>query len=137
MTHATIRIHIAKPCRCQSITCGLDNVIGPLTGQIFACAIFCNFSPDWFTYFIGVQYWSLLNWRKNRFRCDSVAVLVHWNFVVISPWFAIFKNVVHSVEPGETPRNILKRLRLIFQFTYVQYCNELDFGVLNYLLIYW
>ena len=26
-------------------------------------------------------------------------------FVVISPCFAIFKNVVHSLEPGETPSN--------------------------------
>ena len=25
------------------------------------------------------------------------------NFVLISPYFAIFKNVVHSLEPGETP----------------------------------
>ena len=24
-------------------------------------------------------------------------------FVIISPFFAIFKNVVHSLEPGETP----------------------------------
>ena len=26
-------------------------------------------------------------------------------FVIISPFFAIFKNVVHSLESGETPRN--------------------------------
>ena len=26
-------------------------------------------------------------------------------FVIISPFFAIFKNVVHSLEPGETPGN--------------------------------
>ena len=50
-------------------------------------------------------------------------------FVILSPFFAIFKNVVHSLEPGETPsylashqapnyvqryqiqQNILKRLR--------------------------
>ena len=34
-----------------------------------------------------------------RFRCGS------GNFVIISSWFAIFKNVVHSLEPGETPSN--------------------------------
>jgi len=49
------------------------------------------------------QYWSLLNWRKLRFHCGFVAVPVNWNFVVISPCFAIFKNVVHSLEPGKTP----------------------------------
>ena len=26
-------------------------------------------------------------------------------FVIILPFFAIFKNVVHSLEPGETPSN--------------------------------
>jgi len=26
-----------------------------------------------------------------------------FNFVVITPFFAIFKNDVHSLEPGETP----------------------------------
>ena len=26
-------------------------------------------------------------------------------FVIISPFFAIFKNAVHSLEPGETPSN--------------------------------
>ena len=26
-------------------------------------------------------------------------------FVIISPFFEIFKNVVHSLEPGETPSN--------------------------------
>ena len=26
-------------------------------------------------------------------------------FVIISPFFAIFKNDVHSLEPGETPSN--------------------------------
>ena len=59
-------------------------------------------------------------------------------FVIISLFFAIFKNVVYSLEllgvsPGSklctTFLNISKhfktvvvRLRLIFQFTYVQYC---------------
>ena len=53
----------------------------------------------------AIQYWSLLNWRKIRFRCGCVAVPVNCIFVVISPFFAIFKNVEHSLEPGETPSN--------------------------------
>ena len=36
-------------------------------------------------------------------RCGSVAVAVIWSFVFISSFFAIFKNFVHSLEPGETP----------------------------------
>ena len=52
---------------------------------------------------LEIQYWSLLNWRKIRFRCGSVAVPVNWKCVVISPCFAIFKNVVNISEPGETP----------------------------------
>ena len=55
-----------------------------------------------------VQYWSLLNWRNFRFRCGSVAVAVLWFFVFISSFFAIFKNVAHSLRPGETP--ITRRL---------------------------
>ena len=35
----------------------------------------------------------------------SVAVPVNRNFVVISPCFVIFTNVVHSLKPGEAPRN--------------------------------
>ena len=34
-----------------------------------------------------------------RIRCGSGRL----NLVVISPWFAIFKNVVHSSKPRETP----------------------------------
>ena len=36
-----------------------------------------------------------------RLRCGSGKLF----FVVYSPCFAIFKNVVHSLEPGETPSN--------------------------------
>ena len=36
-----------------------------------------------------------------RLRCGSGKLIV----VIISPCFATFKNVVHSLEPGETPRN--------------------------------
>ena len=92
-----------------------------------------------------LQYWSLLNWQNLRFWCGSVAVLVNWSFVVISPCFAIFKNAVHSLVVHrvtrrltglQTMHNVIKnsktfkngcgavavRLRSIFQFTYVQYC---------------
>ena len=36
-----------------------------------------------------------------RLRCGSCKLI----FVIISSFFAKFKNVVHSLEPGETPRN--------------------------------
>ena len=70
-----------------------------------------------------------------RLHCGSCKLI----FDIISSFFAKFKNVVHSLEPGETPRshqapnyvqrsqisqNTLKscvavavRLRLFFQFT--------------------
>ena len=51
------------------------------------------------------QYWSLLNWHTLRFRCGCVAVPVKLFFDVISSSFSKFKNVVHSLEPGETPSN--------------------------------
>jgi len=50
-----------------------------------------------------LQYWSLLNWRKMRFRCGCVAVAVNWLFAFISSFFAMYKNNVHRLEPGETP----------------------------------
>jgi len=40
-----------------------------------------------------------------RFRCGCVAVAVNLRFVFISSFFAMFKNVVHVSEPGETPSN--------------------------------
>ena len=52
---------------------------------------------------IRVQYWSLSNWQNFRFRCSCVAVLVNWTFVIILSSFRVFKNVVHSLEPVETP----------------------------------
>ena len=42
---------------------------------------------------------------KIEFISGSGAVPVHWNVIVFSPRFAIFKNVVYSLEPGETPSN--------------------------------
>ena len=52
-----------------------------------------------------LQYWSLSNWQNLRLRCGCVAVPVNWYFDIISSCFAKFKNVVHSLEPGETPSN--------------------------------
>ena len=51
---------------------------------------------------VHVQYWSLLNLQKLRLRCGCVAVPV--NFDIIPSFFAKFKNVVHSFDPGETRR---------------------------------
>jgi len=33
-----------------------------------------------------------------------------FNFVIISPYFAIFKNVAHSLEPSETPSDMTQAL---------------------------
>jgi len=52
-----------------------------------------------------IQYCAYSNWINFRFRCGCVPVPVNWIFVVFSPCFAIFKNVVHSLEPCETPSN--------------------------------
>ena len=51
-----------------------------------------------------IQYWSLLNWQNLRLRCGCIAVPVNWIFDINSSFFAIFKNVVHSLEPGVTRR---------------------------------
>ena len=40
-----------------------------------------------------------------EFNSGSGAVPVNWNVIVSSSSFAIFKNVVHSLEPDETPSN--------------------------------
>ena len=50
-----------------------------------------------------LHYWSLLNCQNLRLRCGCVAVPVNLFFDIISSSFAKFKNVVHSLEPGETP----------------------------------
>ena len=63
----------------------------------------------------------IIKLTKMRFRGGFVAVPENSNLVVISPYFAIFKYVVHSLKPVETPSNSV-RLRLFSQFTYVQYC---------------
>ena len=52
---------------------------------------------------VTVQYWSLLNWHNLRFRCGCVAVPVNLFFDIISLWYFKFKNVIHSLEPCETP----------------------------------
>ena len=40
-----------------------------------------------------------------RLYCGCVAVPVNLFLDIISSFFAKFKNVVHSLEPGETPNN--------------------------------
>ena len=87
--------------------------------------------------------------RIIKLKIFPVPVRLHYGYgklicVIISHFFAIFNNVVHSLEPGETPiypgvspgsklcttfinianhfKTVVVRLRLIFQFTYVQYC---------------
>ena len=54
-----------------------------------------------------IQYWSFLNcqWQNLRLHCGCVAVPVNWFFDINLSFFAKFKNVVHSFEPGETPSN--------------------------------
>jgi len=44
-----------------------------------------------------IQYWSY----EEIF--SSIVFLVNCTFVKISLCFAIYKNIVHSLEPGETP----------------------------------
>ena len=91
--------------------------------------------------------------RSIKLNLFPVPVRLHsgsdkFKFRRFLPYFAIFKKVAHSLEPGETPsysaslqasnyaqrplilQNISKRfgavavrLRLFFQFTYVQYCT--------------
>ena len=48
--------------------------------------------------------------RITKLNIFPVPVRLHYGygkliFVIISTFFAIFKNVVHSLEPGETPSN--------------------------------
>ena len=54
--------------------------------------------------------WLLTVMRIIKLKIFPVPVRLHFGygkliFVIISPFFAIFKNVVHSLEPGETPSN--------------------------------
>ena len=49
--------------------------------------------------FSPLQYCTLLNRNIFRFRSGSRKL----QFVVILPCIAIFKNIVYSLEPGETP----------------------------------
>ena len=50
-----------------------------------------------------VQSCALLNWKYFRFRCGCTPFTVNWFLSLFHHFFAIFKNVVHSLEPGETP----------------------------------
>ena len=58
--------------------------------------------PAWYTVLV------LINLTKValRLRCGCVAVPIFWFFDIISSFFAKFKNVVHNLEPGETPRGV-------------------------------
>ena len=38
-----------------------------------------------------------------RLRCGCVAVPLNWFFDIISSFVVTFKNIVHSLEPSETP----------------------------------
>ena len=55
--------------------------------------------------FKRVQYWSLLNWRIIQFHCGSIAVLVNWLLLLCHYTLLCLKNVVHKLEPDETPSN--------------------------------
>ena len=70
----------------------------------------CTSSP----YIHVLQSWSLLNWHNLRLRCGCVAVPVNWFFDITSSFFAKFKNVVHSLEPGETPSYSASKLCATF-----------------------
>ena len=57
---------------------------------------------------VGGVWWLLTVMRIIKLKIFPVPVRLHSGyvkliFVIISPFFAIFKKVVHSLEPGETP----------------------------------
>ena len=47
----------------------------------------------------------IIKLTKMRLHCGCVAVPVNIFFDIISSFFAKFKNVLHCLEPGETPSN--------------------------------
>ena len=85
-----------------------------------------------------------------RFRCSCTPVTVNWLLSLFHHFFAIFKNIVHrfgalwdaellGVSPGSKLcttflnisthfKPVAVRWRLIFQFTYVQYCILCRYG---------
>ena len=73
-------------------------------------------SKDLLSIFVKIQYWSLLNWHNLRFRCGCVAAPVNLFFDIISSCFSKFKNVVHSLEPGETPLGVSPGSKLCAMF---------------------
>ena len=79
---------------------------------------FCNFmAAHYKCYYCSFHISTvlvLIKLTKNPVRCGCVAVPVNCIFFVISPCFAIFKNVVHSLEPGETPSNSDKYRKLLY-----------------------
>ena len=69
-----------------------------------------------------------------RFRCGCAPVLVNWVLslfhhvlrylrTLCTVWSLLRRRVTRRLTGLKTMQNILKRLRLIFQFTYVQYCS--------------
>ena len=76
-----------------------------------------NKALDLSTYMYTLQYWSLLNWQNLRLHCGCVAVPVNWIFDINSSFFAKFKNVVQSLEPGGSRvTRRLTRLKLCAMF---------------------
>ena len=85
---------------------------------------------SWSILMLKGKYWSLLNWRNLRFWCGFVAVLVNWNFVVISPMFAIFKKVVHSLILVRHP-NTRRLTRLQTMCNVLKYCEIFKNGLVR------
>ena len=72
-------------------------MIGGL-GVRFKCKLICR----------HMKAWPRTVMRIIKLKIFPVPVQLHYGygkliFVIISPFLAIFKNVVHSLEPGETP----------------------------------
>ena len=92
--------------------------------------------------FIQIQHYSHAHYLI-EFISGSGAVPVNWNAIVFSPRFAIFENVIQSLEPGETPiysasheapnyvhrsqksQNIIKRLRCGCGWFLIYLCSVL------------
>ena len=54
---------------------------------------------------LPMQLYTVMRIIKLNSFSGSGAVPVNWYVIVFEPRFAIFKNVVHSLKPGETPSN--------------------------------
>ena len=76
----------------------LINERGSITENSYIYSTFCNLRLS-YRKILSEQYWSLWNWHNLRLRCGSCKLF----FDIISSCFTKFKNVVYSLEPGETP----------------------------------